>query len=344
LLVKILLHEGFAQHFLQDSFASGHIGTAHGSCDFYFLCRPTRQRILQTHNVLNEIGLRVTIPDPADLWLGEKMRGQLRDGWMVFGDDYLFIPEADFQRAVIIRTAAESIKEILGAIARGDRSPLCQMCTTRIFPIPEEKTLLSEASRNDKTDLTDDYVAGDLVRFAVEEVAGDRRSLDPRIPRIPIEGWKLGLGISQQWLGSDRSPEYGVLIRLDYARDFGPQLPNVFGFEYRNIASLRSSYVLSTGYSRPREVSPASFTVRLKAGWRVEENLTSINPTSERHSSLEITFPSLEITYELFKPAAFFLQVNMYTFVFQNSNHVTESLFSRKGNAAIGLKFDISGI
>jgi hypothetical protein len=343
LLADILLTEGFAQHFLQDSFASGHIGTAQGQCDFYFLCRPTRQRILQTHNVLNEIGIDVAISDPADLRIGEKTAARLRDGWTAFGDDHLFIAAADFHRAAVIYTAAESIKEILGAISDGGSSS-CRMCTATIFPIPMDTTLLSEDLPIGKTDLNDDYLAGDLVKFAVEEFAGDSRSPDPRVPRIPVEGWKIGLGIAQQGLGSNESPDHGVLIRLDYARDFGPQLPNVFGLEYWNIANLRSSYLFSVGYVRPREVSPASLAVRLKAGWRIEENLTPTNPTSDRHNALEITFPSFEATYELFKPAALFLQWNPYTFLHSRSGNATESVSNKKDSLVIGLRFDISGI
>lgn len=344
LLADILLTEGFAQHFLQDSFASGHIGTAQGQCDFYFLCRPTRQRILQTHNVLNEIGIDVTISDPANLKIGEETAKKLRNGWTAFGDDHLFIAAADFHRAVVIHTAAESIKEVLEAISGGGSSPCPRMCTVKIFPIPTDIMLLSEDFPIGKTVLDEDYPAGDLVKFAVEEVAGDSRSPDPRVPRIPVEGWKLGLGVARQGLGSAGSPDHGVLIRLDYARDFGPRWPNVFGLEYWNIANFRSSYLFSVGYVRPREVSPASLAVRLKAGWRIEENLTPTNPTSDRYNALEIAVPSFEATYELFKPAALFLQWNPYTVVIRRSNTDTESVSNKKDSWVIGLRFDISGI
>ena len=349
LLIQALLNEAFAQHYLQDSFASGHIGSVYGNCVIEGLgigCIPTKTRTQQTHDVLNEIGLRVKIEKPpADLQtLGEK----LHNGWDAFGDRNLFIPEADFHRAVILHFVTESIKEVFEVATGVREQSRCGMCDVYLFPIPEARAYLSEDW--DKVRgvpaTTNDYPLGSLARFERLDAlfSLEARSLDPRVPGIPVEGWKVGLGFVQRRFKSESASDGGLLARLDYIRNVDPATPNSWGFEYWSVANRGQSYLLSVAYLRPRELSPLSFTLGAKLGWRIEENLTPSNPTTERRNVGEIIFPSFEVTYEIYKPFALFYQTNYQLRDIENIRHpqVKKSVYT--GGAAVGVRMDLSGI
>jgi hypothetical protein len=352
LLVAALLAEAFAQHYLHDSFASGHIGTRYGDCTLWVFCKPTKRTVKQTHDVLNELGLEVVIASPPS-HLGDAA-GKVREGWSAFGDDHLFVREADFHRNVVVRTAAASLKEVLERARSGEEGP-CRMCDSRIFPVPKNEAFVSEESRAAfaATDLgAANYPAGDLADF--EKACSfwgsgclDERSRDPRIPAVPVEGWKIGFGHARQSLGGNLRTgplEQGAMLRLDYLRNGDPRWPNTYGFEFWGMPNFRSSYLLTAGWSWPREQSPLSIAVRFKYGWRIEDAFTRDNPDPQRVGGVEITFPSVELTYDLYPPVALFLTVNAVTVFFKNGSPVTELINHNEFSLALGLRFDLSGI
>ncbi|MCH8041087.1 MAG: hypothetical protein IH977_12195 [Nitrospinae bacterium] len=114
-LTRAMVYEGFAQHFLHDSFSSGHIGAQYGSCilerPLALGCHPPKVLLQHTHDVLNAVGLSVVTQESAAK-VSPGSNNQGRDGWMAFGDQHLMIPEAADHRAVLIKVATDSISEI----------------------------------------------------------------------------------------------------------------------------------------------------------------------------------------------------------------------------------------
>jgi hypothetical protein len=116
IVARALLYEGFAQHFLQDSFSSGHIGTNFGSCLWVF-CSRNKRVVQHTHDQLNALGVEVKAhgiePDKG-----------AEERWTAYGDRHLFIPEAVFHRRRVESVAAESIAEVLRAMHIVDASTI----------------------------------------------------------------------------------------------------------------------------------------------------------------------------------------------------------------------------
>ena len=126
ILHSALINEGFAQHFLHDSFSSGHIGTQFGIClherkPFGFVpldwlvtftplpplfCHPPKVLLQHTHDSLNALGVRVKSTTPQDL------------EWVSYGDQHLFIPEGSANRTMIIKAATLSIMEVFSAMVK----------------------------------------------------------------------------------------------------------------------------------------------------------------------------------------------------------------------------------
>jgi hypothetical protein len=345
LLVDAIIEEAFAQHYLQDSFAAGHIGTKWGECWFgdKFGCSPTKIRVQQTHDVLNELGVDVRLADPQK-HLHDASKTVSRR-WTSFGDDHLFIPAADFHRGVILRTATASIREVFEHAELRDRSQ-CLMCTTKVFPRPLEYE--SKDPNGEATDLTStSYQVGDLIDFQeTRPLAGDLRSSDPRVPGIPLEGWKVGAGIVWQFRDPD-STKYdgGAMLSLDYLRTTGDLWPNSYGFEFWNVPDRGTAYMATAGYVWPAEVATWQFTIKGKFGWRTEENFTKNNPDSSRRGGLQVTFPSLEVTYDVYRPVAVFSQLNVFTYVFRGGEGKSESIFkSNSSLVLLGVKVDLSKV
>jgi hypothetical protein len=345
LLMEALVEEAFAQHYLQDSFASGHIGTKWGQCAFSdkYGCNPTKTRMQQTHDVLNELGVDVRLADPREHLndVREKVSGR----WTSFGDDHLFIPAADFHRGVILRTATASIRELFEHAALLDKSQ-CLMCTAEIFPRPLQYG--SNDPNGEAADLTSaGYQAGDLIEFTkTRSLAGDLRSFDPRVPGIPLEGWKVGAGIVYQFRDPE-STKYdgGAMLSLDYLRTTGDRWPNSYGFEFWNVPDRGTAYMATAGYVWPAEVTTWQFTIKGKFGWRTEENFTKNNPDSSRQGGLQVTFPSLELTYDIYRPVSVFFQLNVFSYVFRGGEGKSESIFNRNSSVVpFGVKVDLSKV
>lgn len=356
LLVDAIINEAFAQHYLHDSFASGHIGTEYGYCGFRVICLPTKARVQQTHDALNELGLKVTLISAPPYSYLDHVRTTVAGGWTAFGDDHLFIAEADFHRALLLATASASLSEIFDAASGSKNSgAACEMCTTRIFPMPE-RTYWSASTDSALpfTDLTaDDYPVGDLAGFeSTPSLWNDYRSRDARVPGIPDEGWKVGVAGAFQFRGYkegqsrwSRPPvDGGMLLKMDYTRSTGSYLPSALGFEFWNIPDRGASYLFTAGYVWPPEITLVQIAIKAKFGWRTEENFTPNNASTERRGGLQFSFPALDVNYELYRPFSLFVHINMYSYIWRGSRHVQEYIRHGEYTSAIGARILLSGI
>jgi len=350
LLRSMLIEEGFAQHFLHDSFASGHIGTNPSECPLRLfgklpiLCEPTLGRMQQTHDVLNEIGLRVRMPSPVS---GMPMDAPaLRSGWMASGDGHLFLPEAAFHRWALHQAATLSLRELLqraaGEVPTG--AP-CITCSSNAFPVPVETYGTAHRIAVDDVD-TAGFVPQPLIRFSEAPYALTSRTPDPRVPGLPQEGWKVGLGYGDE---TDRRTDstgihaYGALVfRIDYARPTEAAWPGAYGFEGWNTPKRGWSYLGNVGWSFPREVASMGVTVKLKAGLRMDENFTESNPTPVRSRSFNLVFPSVEYHLELYRPLSLYLQANLASYSSQDKRW---KLYRTQGQRfGFGVRFDLTGV
>jgi hypothetical protein len=360
-LVAALLEEAFAQHYLQDSFASGHIGSKYSRCLWRFIyCRPTKTRLQQTHDSLNELGLEVRLVVPADYLTRNGDSVPFDDiawsGWTSFGDHHLFIAEADFHRALLLRVVTESLKEVLANAAKGvAASDACRMCTTLTFPVPKEDRFLSDdPNQANPPDLTGHYKTGELVKFETSpSLLWDERSTDQRVSGIPHEGWKVGVGLARQWYhyneGDARLADNGVLLLMEHVRSIGAYLPNSYGFEYAHVPDRGSAYLGTAAWLFPGEVTRFQFGLKAKFGWRTEENFTKINPGEQRGGGFQVSFPVLEFNAEIYRPVAFFVQWSLHTHVFrkrffEGSHDYSESYKNGEYSLLMGLRLDLAGI
>lgn len=358
MLLWAVIYEGFAQHFLHDSFSSGHIGTETKICLLYIiLCSPPKRMVEYTHDALNKLGLDVVISEIPDFpWNQDNLlTGKVRAGWTAFGDRHLFIPEAAFHRAVIIQMATNSIMEVLlraaGTIPNGSR---CLMCTSQIFPVQKNSAYLSSTTREtlNQTDLTaNNYPVGSLVKFDFPFSALGLpaiRSQDARVHLLPIEGWKVsaryavvGSGFNES--GNTVSRDPATAFDLAYIRNTEPWWPNYQGVGLFLVPGIRTSYTFSLGYLWPRELSTMHFGIRGSFGWRVVENFTEANPDSHRQVKTEITFPIIDYVPEMYPPLAFLIQINPFTFI-HDGDWSMESSRNHKISISFGLRLDLAGI
>jgi hypothetical protein len=283
-------------------------------------------------------------------WLIKDIKEQIPEtGWTSFGDDHLFIPEAAYHRKILLTVAKQSVLEVLIAAtssAGGGDADSCQMCRANIFPIPTESGYISsETNRlihDGQTNLLDrNYRVGSLVQFESTPIF-EQRSRDPRIPGVPVEGWKIGIGLVGYYDRSDNKGEAGVALGLDYMRSTDPRWPNTLGLELWNVPNLYTSVLLTTGYIFPREVSPVSFAFKAKLGFRTDENFTSVNPTASRRNRAEIAIPVIEAVYEIYPPLSLFLQYSPFTVLFRSNDNTTEG--PNIIRLQLGIRLDLSGI
>jgi hypothetical protein len=198
--------------------------------------------------------------------------------------------------------------------AAGKKSGDCEMCTTSIFPVPGGR-FLSEDSRAAAGEIIDGkYKAGDLVTFeSSKPIVGSARSLDPRVPDVIVEGWKVGAAFAVQPRGS--GSDNGMLLKLEYLRNADPWYPSTVGVEFWSLPERGESYLFTAGYLWPRELTNLQFGVKGKFGWRTEDNFTNENPSSKRRGGVQLSFPSFESTYDIYRPFAIFVQYSPATVV-----------------------------
>jgi hypothetical protein len=346
LLVRMLVHEGFAQHFLHDSFASGHIGTKFGTCGLVMdkvqlHCRPTKARVQQTHDVLNAIGVTVKLVGP------DKARGLATGAWTAFGDRHLFTPEADLHRNIVIWTSEHSLTEVLKRASGGDRKQApdsCEMCSTGTFPVAVEK--IEDQVTEPLVAITPEWASQDLAEFErldrrYPRELSDERSKDPRVPILPVEGWKVGVALAQQYSNDEAVGDNGgMMLRMDYLRNTGPGL-NIYGIEYWNFLDRGSVLLGTVGWARPREVSMTQMAAKLKLGLRSEEATTDTG--TERRNGVEFSFGA-DLTYEIYRPIAVFMHIQPLSLFHYSGQYRWEGIFNGGWRFAFGARFDFSGI
>ena len=236
-LRRALVYEGYAQHFLHDSFASGHIGTEFGNCVISaFGCAPDKQVVNHIHNELNRLGLKVTFNTAGQKFLMDAQKRfrlikdlKLEDfsqGWLATGDDFLMVPEAGFHREIVSLIATASLIEVLEAMGEegGSEQSLHDVCEKWVDVFPEatdtqlmrvihRPTLCRTTGRGPDEEFSSD-TAVDLAIFQADRPrlwpsplwpdAGYThrllgRTMDDRVRIVPLEGWKFMVSWGQTW-------------------------------------------------------------------------------------------------------------------------------------------------
>ena len=233
---RALVYEGYAQHFLHDSFASGHIGTEFGSCVISaFGCAPDKQVVNHIHNELNRLGLKVTFNTAGQqiLIAAQKRFGLIKDlkwkdfsqSWLAAGDDFLMVPQARFHREIVSLIATASLVEVLEAMGDegGSGHSLHEVCmkSVNVFPEAADKQQMRDIDRSilcrtswgpDGEKFSDPTVdlaifQADQPRFWPNSLWPDSgyahrilgRTMDDRVRIFPLEGWKFMISWGQAW-------------------------------------------------------------------------------------------------------------------------------------------------
>jgi hypothetical protein len=347
---RALLNEGFAQHFLQDSYSAGHIGTQYN--DGFLSFSPTKQRIQQTHDILNRIGLNVVIPKPATayVWKDSGQRDSLfpsvENGWTAYGDDNLFSEQADFHRQVVRHAATKSLSEVFQVMANRqiDENWQSQLCLPHSFPVPKNsayitsdslKAILANAPIRGMPDESSislaDFESGDTFPAFLS----DKRSRDQRVSSLPNEGWKLGVDVANANLPPSDST--GIGFSVEYVRsEYG--WPNVLGFKAISVTNTRDSYLFISGWMFPDDVSPFSATMKVGAGLR-KEITQSGQYLSTSKNYFEIT-PEFQIAVAVYRPLSITVSYAPQTWLFSSGLH------HPKGDTdtiSVGIQMDLVG-
>ena len=351
-----LLYEGFAQHFLHDSFSSGHLGTHYSG---------THKEVLQhTHDTLNRIGKTVKLyAPPAFLWQGNDtftnaVRRKLQEGWTAFGDQHLFIPEAAFHRLVVIHVATKSLEEVLIASKTGKGLIRCQMCTELVFPVPI--VLVGQGSEVPVADK--DPAQYDRPRDLIAS-----SSRDVRVAPVYNEGWRMlvtvgplfgrfadGGSIWDYSRQKDRKvPTTTVAtFELGYVRTTEEWMPNFFGAGAVIAPGVRTSiYPLSIGYWSRNVEEEQGFVggVRLNAGLRIDEANSTINPGPRDLLGGELTIVA-DGGYRIRSPLTLFTRLEMGTMNlrgrFPSDLSLSADSILHKGGFAMtfGIVYDIAEV
>ena len=352
-----LLNEGFAQHFLQDSFSSGHIGTQYN--ESFFLHPPTKQRVQQTHDVLNRIGLRVVIPQPATAYVwSETDRGNsaqqdgvgsispsaVEEGWTAFGDDNLFTDHANFHRRILHQVTTKSLSEVLQAMT--DSSLQSKLCLPHSFAVPKDTSQISDLSKEaieSNAPITGDRDNGtiNLVQFTSVLETFDLRSSDQRVPSLPYEGWKIGVElVNNAQLPPSTATDKGVGISLDYIRSEGGHWPNVFGFKDIAVPNVRTSYLFNVGWMYPAEVSPMSITGKLNVGLRKAEN--QLGQYALMTSNFVEFTPELQYTYAFYPPFSFKISYQPWDWLWSKHRNFHEYNPRTMQSISLGFQLDLA--
>ncbi len=223
-LVMAILNEGFAQHFLQDSFASGHIASDWGYeiTSGVIFSSPARYTLLTSHDSVNALGLKVRFEHPVQWNLGSlRARASLPEripsdtelqtnGWIAYGDDSLLLQRANLHREILIAAATQSVAEILEVATARNAPPNVRVKfePAKNFPVPRTPNLsqpVNALKPGDKPWDTCSYFGngksftkcssiGSLNRWkgcSIWTLGSQCRSPDFRVPNQPLEGWKI---------------------------------------------------------------------------------------------------------------------------------------------------------
>lgn len=174
---ELAFHDNaFADHFLQDSFCSGHMG----------FNRPgsSVSASLVFHDTWNARGRTV--------------RNRLGESWRTYGDTHLRLPKNAEGRRRVIEATRMSIGSVISAFVVGERSPAAEVAVWRALPFsieapemrsPLEELLADAADRPESTGLEP--------LAAINQPA--RRGLS-------LEAWSFATGVAAR-----RRPLLGVL-------------------------------------------------------------------------------------------------------------------------------------
>jgi len=379
-----ILEEGFAQHFLQDSFASGHIGSRWGACygvpaiHMVPSCFPSREILLHTHDTLNELGLRVK-SRPSSTWdaavkacstsqAGSKANStdsadaspgpQYGVSWSAFGDDSLFVGPACVHRQLVIGAATQSLQEVLAA-AIGPGSP--DAPSDFDFPVPDNPRMsFSDPEFEEKS-----YAA--VGHFSIGECGSDLSKwnddfvpADTRVPPAPVEGLKLL--VTAGWAFGDYSTlNANGSVMNDYNShsamtfEVGYVRPAFFGINYLGVGALivpsrqTSLYPLSLGhwFTRVWWGQRVSFGPRVNLGIRIDDALQGQNTESRSHSNVTASF-TWDTAVEIFPPLAVYLRTDVVSTTHVedggNKGFNTDSLFTGTPVVTLGARLDLAGI
>ena len=356
LLLILLLQEGMAQHFLHDSFSSGHIAASTNTNKAY---------LQDVHDTVNEYGLHVAIPSlTSEIDLPTDIADRVRKtGWVSYGDGYLLIPEAKFHRTIVIQMALSSLLEVFTTAYRRETDNSVESCNRwkNRFPIPKDPAYVYAINREDdfcgavesSWDSTQ-YTVKDLISYD-----SNIGSPDPRVTARPLEGWKLfsAAGISvgrfdtfqangEVLSRSSWSP--ALAADLGYVRTTEPTTPNYLGVGLLHINDIRTSWYASVGYFT--YISDLYFGVRLNLGFQVAEPFTEQNRNSSSRTSFEVTIPG-EIGFRIYPPFTFFVRFNYLDLTFRGlggaqefTGVTSESVYVGTTPVFIGLSLDLAGV
>ena len=237
-LNNAIVEEGFAQHFLQDSFAAGHISSAWGVSPWWSLgiaSDPNRDTLKDAHDTINRLGLpvgilnltefdatvtgssRATRPPPPSPLIGE-----MRNGWMAYGDDSLLTEKSDLHRRVVVAAAKQSLLEVLNA-AKGSRDDDAHFDRKWSFPVPLDQKIYKiaevDSSGNTERDKCDGLQGSALEVCECDTLQGgaaqlcrlfneqpDAREKETGVGAVPSEP----TGDLVQWSENRRSPDFRV--------------------------------------------------------------------------------------------------------------------------------------
>ena len=380
-LYRALVNEGWAQHFLHDTYAAGHIGSKYGWCfpekplfllAYLRFCAPTRNLLQSSHDFFNEHGLEV-MAKSADPLAHDTVPNLLSRGidktasekWIAFGDRHLFISEADRHRSKVIGIATFSLKEVLQAAfppvaqTKPAQPPTFQMLCDRWihrFPIPAEPRSSSPTKHDEmcQKSVEDTGSPGDLARW-------EGRPVDPRMRDHKLEGLKFLGTWGTTWGPYDQLNSDGSLrhkrnsvpagtFELGYMRPTSTWKPNYVGVGV-SIAPTDhlSVYPLSVGWWK----QPEDFLTlggRVNFGMKILEPLTEQNNSDRQRAFFEMSVP-LDIIVTIYPPLSFYVRPELVNFAFKglaepgSFQHVTVgSVFAGTGSLTFGFVLDLANV
>jgi hypothetical protein len=346
ILFDALIHEGFAQHFLHDSYSSGHIGTEFGSCfppfqDTLF-CSPAKNVIQHTHDTLNKIGLQV---------IGQ-YRGR-ETSWTAFGDDSLFVRDANFHREAVTDISRQSLAEVFQAAHDGHRDEWVPVCKKWWATFPTQ--------RYPEVDPKEDLCGLSMEEFAKVGATKAAYMRDARVVDAPLEGWKIMISYGEAFgkfneLNSDftlrksQNTFGGGSIEFGYIRSTDWWKPNYLGFGAFTVPAIQNSlYPASIGWWTTGKSHLLWGGARVNLGSRLQEPFTQQNASSSIKANGEMS-AVLDFGVEIYPPFALYARWNVYSLIIegvgQPATTRARSEYPGNGSTAItfGLRIDLANI
>ncbi|GJL64556.1 MAG: hypothetical protein NPIRA04_32100 [Nitrospirales bacterium] len=351
-LMQSIIFEGFAQHFLHDSFASGHLAADYA--------KQFKEDLEHTHDEYNKKGILVFNNPNIFVWPLNKDQQQkrqstlkkLKAGWIAFGDKHLFIPEASFHRYVVIQTAFKSLWEVFKATIKTKRkieaqatdSSKCKMCTTQSFPEKSNNTFIDDIRISPLTNEGWKILAGAGILFSPYEDGKSNYKGSTFNLKSPFKNNKNKR--HNQIVGA-------ASIELGYVRSTEPWVPNYYGVGGLIAPGARTSiYPLSVGYWSRKSLfsGPTTMGLRLNAGLRTDEAETvfSLNAPKDRIAGeLSLVFDFL---YNYRSPISFFVRYEILSTTisgvfFEDLKVRNDSIFYNGSNLLMfGIGLDLAAV